>query len=169
MQFLLVAVNAKYIHTNPALYSLRAYAGKELIPFVSMAEYTINNRVEEVLGSLYLKDPDVIGFSCYIWNFHFIQELLRELPKVLPETEIWLGGPEVSFDGQEALKKFPMVRGIMAGEGEQTFKDLLSFYVAKDHPKMKSGYGNLLEIPGPAGRVFASPYSFGFQHRSISL
>ncbi len=148
MQFLLVAVNAKYIHTNPALYSLRAYAGKELIPFVSMAEYTINNRVEEVLGSLYLKDPDVIGFSCYIWNFHFIQELLRELPKVLPETEIWLGGPEVSFDGQEALKKFPMVRGIMAGEGEQTFKDLLSFYVAKDHPKMKSGYGNLLEIPG---------------------
>ncbi len=164
MQFLLVAVNAKYIHTNPALYSLRAYAGKELIPFVSMAEYTINNRVEEVLGSLYLKDPDVIGFSCYIWNFHFIQELLRELPKVLPETEIWLGGPEVSFDGQEALKKFPMVRGIMAGEGEQTFKDLLSFYVAKDHPKMKSGYGNLLEIPGlvlPEGSSLArTPLDF---------
>ena len=164
MQFLLVAVNAKYIHTNPALYSLRAYAGKELIPFVSMAEYTINNRVEEVLGSLYLEDPDVIGFSCYIWNFHFIQELLRELPKVLPETEIWLGGPEVSFDGQEALKKFPMVRGIMAGEGEQTFKDLLSFYVAKDHPKMKSGYGNLLEIPGlvlPEGSSLArTPLDF---------
>ncbi len=164
MQFLLVAVNAKYIHTNPALYSLRAYAGKELIPFASMAEYTINNRVEEVLGSLYLKDPDVIGFSCYIWNFHFIQELLRELPKVLPETEIWLGGPEVSFDGQEALKKFPMVRGIMAGEGEQTFKDLLSFYVAKDHPKMKSGYGNLLEIPGlvlPEGSSLArTPLDF---------
>lgn len=164
MQFLLVAVNAKYIHTNPALYSLRAYAGKELIPFVSTAEYTINNRVEEVLGSLYLKDPDVIGFSCYIWNFHFIQELLRELPKVLPETEIWLGGPEVSFDGQEALKKFPMVRGIMAGEGEQTFKDLLSFYVAKDHPKMKSGYGNLLEIPGlvlPEGSSLArTPLDF---------
>lgn len=164
MQFLLVAVNAKYIHTNPALYSLRAYAGKELIPFVSMAEYTINNRVEEVLGSLYLKDPDVIGFSCYIWNFHFIQELLRELPKVLPETEIWLGGPEVSFDGQEALKKFPVVRGIMAGEGEQTFKDLLSFYVAKDHPKMKSGYGNLLEIPGlvlPEGSSLArTPLDF---------
>ena len=164
MQFLLVAVNAKYIHTNPALYSLRAYAGKELIPFVSMAEYTINNRVEEVLGSLYLKDPDVIGFSCYIWNFHFIQELLRELPKVLPETEIWLGGPEVSFDGQEALKKFPMVRWIMAGEGGQTFKDLLSFYVAKDHPKMKSGYGNLLEIPGlvlPEGSSLArTPLDF---------
>ena len=164
MQFLLVAVNAKYIHTNPALYSLRAYAGKELIPFVSMAEYTINNREEEGLGSLYLKDPDVIGFSCYIWNFHFIQELLRELPKVLPETEIWLGGPEVSFDGQEALKKFPMVRGIMAGEGEQTFKDLLSFYVAKDHPKMKSGYGNLLEIPGlvlPEGSSLArTPLDF---------
>lgn len=164
MQFLLVAVNAKYIHTNPALYSLRAYAGKELIPFVSMAEYTINNRVEEVLGSLYLKGPDVIGFSCYIWNFHFIQELLREVPKVLPETEIWLGGPEVSFDGQEVLKNFPMVRGIMAGEGEQTFKDLLSFYVAKAHPKMKSRYGSLLEIPGlvlPEGSsVVPAPLDF---------
>lgn len=112
MQFLLTAVNAKYIHTNPAIYSLRAYAGKDLAPFVSLKEYTINNRMEEVLGDLYLKCPDVIGFSCYIWNFHFIQELLRELPKVLPGTDIWLGGPEVSFEAEKFLEEYPMVRGI---------------------------------------------------------
>lgn len=148
MQFLLVAVNAKYIHTNPAIFSLRAYAGRELAPFVSLKEYTINNRVEEVLGDLYLKCPDVIGFSCYIWNFHFIGELLRELPKVLPKTEIWLGGPEVSFDADRVLINFPMVRGIMTGEGEETFKELLSFYVSKDHPEIKNRYRNLNEIPG---------------------
>lgn len=156
MQFLLVAVNAKYIHTNPAIYSLRAYAGKELAPFVSLKEYTINNRMEEVLGDLYLKGPDVIGFSCYIWNFHFIQELLRELPKVLPKTEIWLGGPEVSFEAEKLLEKYPMVRGIMAGEGEETFKELLSFYVERDRMQAESAadgnvpdvYRKLEEIPG---------------------
>lgn len=148
MQFLLTAVNAKYIHTNPAIYSLRAYAGKEFAPYISLAEYTINNRMEEVLGDLYLKCPDVIGFSCYIWNFHFIQELLRELPKVLPETDIWLGGPEVSFEGEKLLEAYPMVRGIMAGEGEETFKELLSFYAAKEHPEVESRYQSLNEIPG---------------------
>ena len=148
MQFLLTAVNAKYIHTNPAIYSLRAYAGKELAPFVSLKEYTINHRMEEVLGDLYLKCPDVIGFSCYIWNFHFIQELLWELPKVLPHTDIWLGGPEVSFGAEKLLEKYPMVRGIMVGEGEETFKELLSFYVAKEHPEIVSNRQSLKEIPG---------------------
>lgn len=156
MQFLLTAVNAKYIHTNPAIYSLRAYAGKDLAPFVSLKEYTINNRMEEVLGDLYLKCPDVIGFSCYIWNFHFIQELLRELPKVLPGTDIWLGGPEVSFEAEKFLEEYPMVRGIMVGEGEETFKELLSFYVEKEQIQAKQTVcGNaadvgrkLEEIPG---------------------
>lgn len=148
MQFLLAAVNAKYIHTNPAIHSLRAYAGKELVPYILLEEYTINQRMEEVLGDLYLKCPDVIGFSCYIWNFHFIQELLWELPKVLPQTDIWLGGPEVSFGAEKLLEKYPMVRGIMVGEGEGTFKELLSFYVAKEHPEIVSNRQSLKEIPG---------------------
>ena len=95
MQFLLTAVNAKYIHSNPAIYSLRAYAGEELQPFVSLGEYTINQRMEEILADLYQRHPDVIGFSCYVWNISLIKELLGELPKVLPDTELWLGGPEV--------------------------------------------------------------------------
>lgn len=148
MQFLLTAINAKYIHTNPALYSLRAYAGKELAPFISLAEYTINHRLEEVLGDLYKRHPDVIGLSCYIWNFHFIQELLKEIPKVLPGTDIWLGGPEVSCEAEEILKEYPEVRGIMIGEGEATFKDLLSYYAGKEDHRIDSAPRSLKEIPG---------------------
>lgn len=154
MQFLLTAVNAKYIHSNPAIYSLKAYAGKELQPHIALAEYTINNKTEEILGDLYKRHPDVIGFSCYIWNFSMIQELLWEIPKVLPDTDIWLGGPEVSFDGEKILERFPMVKGIMAGEGEETFKELLDYYVAGkdgkicDNKKKGSGIQNLRKIPG---------------------
>lgn len=129
MKFLLAAVNAKYIHSNPAVYSLRAYAGEANRQYIELAEYTINNRTEEILADLYKRKPDVIGFSCYIWNFNLIQDLLTELPKILPETDIWLGGPEVSFNGKELLRAYPIVKGIMTGEGEATFKELLEYYV----------------------------------------
>ncbi len=129
MKFLLVGINAKYIHSNPAIYSLRAYAGLEYQKYIELAEYTINNRREEILAEIYNRRPDVIGFSCYIWNFALIKELLVDLPKILPDTQIWLGGPEVSFDGPELLERYPMVEGIMSGEGEETFKELLQYYV----------------------------------------
>lgn len=132
MKFLLTAVNAKYIHSNPAVYSLRAYAGKELEKHIEIAEYTINQRMEQVLAGIYERHPDVIAFSCYIWNWNMIQELLGEVPKILPGVPIWLGGPEVSFFGEEILKKYPAVTGIMIGEGEQTFKELLEHYVNSD-------------------------------------
>ena len=105
MQFLLTAINAKYIHSNPAIYSLRAYAGEKLQPFISLAEYTINNRMEEILGDISKKHPDAIGFSCYIWNFRLIQELIPEIAKVLPGIDIWLGGPEVSFEAEKVLEE----------------------------------------------------------------
>lgn len=130
--FLLVAVNAKYIHSNPALYSLRAYVGDALRPYVELAEYTINWRMQDILAELYKKKPEVIGFSCYIWNWDMIRSLLSELPKVLPETEIWLGGPEVSFHADALLREYTQVKGIMLGEGEAVFRDLLSYYVYRD-------------------------------------
>lgn len=128
MQFLLAAINAKYIHSNPAIYSLRAYAGEEYADSVSLAEYTINNRPEEILADLYKRKPDAIGFSCYIWNWEMIKLLLKELPKVLPQTDLWLGGPEVSFNPQEIMEEFPMLKGIMLGEGEDTFRELIACY-----------------------------------------
>lgn len=131
MKILLTAINAKYIHSNLAVYSLRAFAAenqKEYKNSVEIAEYTINQRVDEILMDLYLRKPDVICFSCYLWNIVYVEQLVRELKKVLPNLEIWLGGPEVSFHALEILRKMPQVRGIMCGEGEETFLELLEYY-----------------------------------------
>lgn len=130
--FLLVAINAKYIHSNLAVYSLRSYAGDELKPYVELAEYTINWRMQDILAELYERKPEVIGFSCYIWNWDMVRRLLSELPKILPETQIWLGGPEVSFHADALLRQYPQVKGIMLGEGEAVFRDVLSYYVYGD-------------------------------------
>lgn len=129
MKFLLVGINAKYIHSNPAIYSLRAYAGDEFKEIIELAEYTINNRKEEVLADIYRRRPDAVGFSCYIWNFQLVKELLEDISKVLPKVEVWLGGPEVSFDSPGLLEAYPVVKGIMTGEGEATFKELLKYYL----------------------------------------
>ena len=128
MKFLLVGINAKYIHSNPAIYSLRAYAGEEFRENIELAEYTINNRKEEILADIYRRRPKILGFSCYIWNFSLVKELLEDISKVLPGIEVWLGGPEVSFDGPELLEAYPVVKGIMIGEGEETFRELLAYY-----------------------------------------
>jgi len=135
MKFLLVALNAKFIHSNPALYSLRAYAGAELSEHVEIAEYTINHSFTDVLADIYKKKPDVIGFSCYIWNVQMILELLRELKKVLPQVPVWLGGPEVTYDAPKLLKENPAITGVMIGEGEATFRELLKYYVKKTEGK----------------------------------
>jgi len=131
MKFLLVAVNAKYIHSNPAIYSLRAYVGKALSSYVELAEYTINQSLQEILGDIYQRQPEVIGFSCYIWNWRLVRELAWELQKLLPETAIWLGGPEVSYDPEVILGNMPFLAGIMVGEGEETFQELLEYYVER--------------------------------------
>ena len=126
MKFLLTAINAKFIHSNPAIYSLRAGAGEKLQPYVELAEFTINESLESILEGIWKRQPKVIGFSCYIWNWKLIREILTELPKILPDTEIWLGGPEVTYDGPGLLREFPQVIGIMVGEGEVTFREVLN-------------------------------------------
>ncbi len=128
MKFLLAAVNAKYIHSNPAIYSLRCFAGRELQEHIELAEYTINNRPEQILSDIYQRKPDVVGFSCYIWNWAIIQRLVTELSKIMPGVPIWLGGPEVSFEYEQVLKDCPQITGIMVGEGEETFRELAESY-----------------------------------------
>ena len=128
-KFLLVAINAKYIHSNPAVYSLRACAGEKLQQHVELAEYTINQPMAEILADIYARRPDAMGFSCYIWNWRLVRELLGELPKLLPDAAVWLGGPEVSYDADVILREYPQVAGIMVGEGEATFRELLDYYV----------------------------------------
>lgn len=128
MRILLTAINAKYIHSNLAIYSLKASAG-ELSSHVELAEYTINHRTEEILRELYLKKPEVLLFSCYIWNIEMVKELIREFAKVLPGVPIWLGGPEVSFCAEELLGEYPELTGILTGEGEKSFRLLAECYV----------------------------------------
>ncbi len=134
MKILLTAINAKYIHSNPAVYSLRACVDEIYRPCIEIAEYTINHRSEEVLADIYRRKPDVVAFSCYIWNWSMICGLLAELPKILPEAAIWLGGPEVSYHAEETLEKYPAVAGVMTGEGEETFRELAEYY-GKDGDK----------------------------------
>lgn len=139
MKFLLAAINAKYIHTGPAVYSLRSYAGKKLQEHVEIAEYTINQQMEDILADLYRRKPDVIGFSCYIWNISMVKRLIREFHKLRPEMPIWLGGPEVSYEYQVIFEEFPEVTGIMAGEGEETFRELLQWHVKAEKNSETAG------------------------------
>lgn len=128
MKLLLAAINAKYIHSNLAVYSLRAFA-REFEEHIEIAEYTINHYTDDILQDIYKKKPDVIAFSCYIWNLEYVKILMEDLAKILPNTRIWAGGPEVSFDAVTFLEAYPQVSGVMIGEGEQTFYDLTAYYV----------------------------------------
>ena len=142
MKVLLTAVNAKYIHSNPAVYSLQkfvtAYA-PEYGRNVELAEFTINHYADDILQEIYRRRPDVVAFSCYIWNLQMIERVMEDLPRVLPEVQIWAGGPEVSYDAPEFLKKHGCMTGVMMGEGEETFLDLMEYWHGKK---------NLSEIPG---------------------
>ena len=133
MRFLLCGINAKYIHSNLAIFSLKAYADRKKIPGaeIILKEYTINNYVEDILQDLYETKADVVIFSCYIWNIEYIERVIREIHKLLPDVPIWLGGPEVSYDSREVLKRLPQVTGVMKGEGEVTFLEVLDHYHGK--------------------------------------
>ena len=139
MKILLAACNAKYIHSNLAVYDLRAYASAYQ-EHILLREYTINQTKDEILKDIYLTGADVVCFSCYIWNISFVKDLLCDLHKILPETKFWAGGPEVSFDAEAFLRKTPQMTGVMIGEGEKTFLELVHYYV--------DGEGSLTEIPG---------------------
>lgn len=130
MKILLAAVNAKYIHSNLAVYSLKA-ATRRYGDQIGIGEYTINQQTDEILSDIYRKQPDVVAFSCYIWNRRMIGELLLELPKVLPKVKLWAGGPEVSYDAREFLEEYPQVTGVMRGEGEEIFQKLAAFYIER--------------------------------------
>ena len=143
MKILLAACNAKYIHSNPAVYDLRAFAS-EYKEHILLGEYTINQTKDEILKEIYRSGAEVVCFSCYIWNISFVWELIFDLKKILPGTAFWVGGPEVSFDAENFLKEMPQVTGVMVGEGEETFLELARYYIEKK--------GTLADIRGIAFR-----------------
>lgn len=145
MKFLLVAINAKYIHANPAVYNLKEYAQAYIEKLnagypdnsldyirdqeIVIKEFTINNQIDQILEEIYLEKPDVIGFSCYIWNISYVDSLIPELCKLLPDSHIWVGGPEVSYRSHEYIEKMNYnIQGVIIGEGEETFAQLVVAY-----------------------------------------
>ena len=127
MKVLLTAINAKYIHSNLAVYSLKKYVTDRGLS-VDIAEYTINQNMDEILSDIFLRKPDILAFSCYLWNIDFVDHLIVEIKKVLPNVIIWLGGPEVSYNAGEVLENYPQVTGVICGEGEESFRKVLSHY-----------------------------------------
>lgn len=142
MKIVLAALNAKYVHSNLAVYDLGEYVKEQLNktscelqriknvswPAIVVKEYTINHNLDFILQSLYREKAAVVAFSCYIWNIHEILTISRELKKVAPEIRIWLGGPEVSYDSKKRLKENAFVEGIMVGEGEITLYELVKIW-----------------------------------------
>lgn len=136
LKILLAACNAKYIHSNLAVYNLKSCSG-EYSHNVVIKEYTINQIQDDILKDIYLEQPDVICFSSYIWNISFVKELVPDLKKILPHVDFWAGGPEVSYDAVEFLKKNPAFFGVMVGEGEETFHELAGYYIERKPENLK--------------------------------
>lgn len=181
MKFLLAAINAKYIHSNLGIYSLKKYTEEKLRkerlygenlqrenlqrenlqrenpqlenpqlenPQIEIGEYTINNQMEYILQDIYRHNPGMTGFSCYIWNILYVKELVRDIKKVRPAMKIWLGGPEVSYNARELLETMPEVDGIMIGEGEESFYNLVKSYEALKGQTGESFYAALSDVHG---------------------
>ena len=124
MKYLLVAINAKYIHSNLAVYSLKTYAAAQGFD-VDLKEYTINQPKDLILKDIYQQEADAVFFSCYIWNIAYVDSIVKNLHKVSPSLPIFLGGPEVSYDAPKVLDKYPFLAGVLTGEGEKTFVEVL--------------------------------------------
>lgn len=176
-EVLLTAINAKYIHSNPAVYSLKANAGA-YAGHVGIAEYTINHLREEILQGLYRHSPEVAAFSCYIWNIRYVLDIAADLRKILPDVLIVLGGPEVSYDAPRVLEQYPFVDLVMVGEGENTFREFLECYFGggRDFSHihglcLRDGERSVLTLPRQAAEMdsFVFPYQnvVGLENRII--
>lgn len=181
MKIVLAALNAKYVHSNLAVYDLEAYTKEQLkrgqlgedYPEIVVREYTINHNLDSILQSLYEERATVIAFSCYIWNVHEILTIAKELHKVTPETRIWLGGPEVSYDSKRILEKNPCIEGIVRGEGEETFYELVKCWsllngLMKDRWNRKNSDTENLDDPGNKDFVYVDVAGITYRnHRNL--
>lgn len=183
MKFVLAAIGSKYIHCNLAVHSLKAYAeAGGVTGTVETAEYTINQNAQDILADLYRRDPDAVGFSCYIWNISMVKRLAADLHKLKPEADIWLGGPEVSYDTEECFRQLPFLRGVMVGEGEETFLRIMRYYdggktdlsripgivwqpkaAEQNHEDQQEGSGRICHNP-PAAVMNLSSLPFVYEH-----
>lgn len=138
-KILLSTLNAKYIHSSLALRYVKAYCEQHTSLAISLKEFSINEFASDIMGKLYRLQPDILCFSCYIWNISMILEICHDYKQVSPHTIIILGGPEVSYDAVTVLKENPTIDFIVRGEGEVSFQKLLQALVNEE---------SVREIPG---------------------
>jgi len=127
VRILLVALNARYVHTNLAVRYLQEALREQKIADVEVCirEFTINEQIDYIAAEIYEEKPDAIGFSCYIWNMSQIGALIQQLHLVLPQTYLMVGGPEVTFDPEHVLTEYPQLNAVVVGEGEESVPALI--------------------------------------------
>lgn len=177
MKVLLTTLNSKFIHTNLAIRYIREYSryleGEDYRLF--MKEYTINNSIDFIMKDIYKINPDVIVFSVYIWNVEDIARLCENIKKIKSNIKIAFGGPEVSYDFVNAMRRYPFVDYILYGEGEVVYRDLILRFLGKKKIEYVKGIchrengeitvneampliANLDEIPSPYENIDRSEY-----------
>jgi anaerobic magnesium-protoporphyrin IX monomethyl ester cyclase len=137
MNIICATLNAKYIHTNIAIRYLKAYAAPEYD--IALAEYTIKDPIINIVSDLIQKQPQVIGFSCYIWNIEETIKVIKMIKKIDSSITIVVGGPEVTYDYLDWMNQVNEFDYIVIGEGEHTFKQLLTSIDTKQGIKEVSG------------------------------
>lgn len=165
MKILLAAVNAKFIHTNPAIRYLQKYTERELQIPIERVEFTINQQADDILREIYRQSPDILGVSCYLWNYELLRRLVPEIKELLPHCTILLGGPEVSFDAKDALEQTGC-DVILTGEGEVSFCEFVRRKLSGEDFRTIPGLvsrienGILQNPPGPPLHMDALPFLY---------
>ncbi|AKL94565.1 putative cobalamin (vitamin B12)-dependent methylthiotransferase [Clostridium aceticum] len=153
MKVVLTALNAKYIHTNLAVRYLKKSA-EDLVDHIEIAEFTINHSQHYILNEIYKMQPEIVCFSCYIWNIEMIHQISKLLKKVMPQVMIVLGGPEVSFETVKVMEENDAIDIVVIGEGEKTFRQLMAAM------QRDEDYSEILSIAFRAkGKVFMNEIS----------
>jgi Fe-S oxidoreductase len=176
MKILLAAINAKYIHSNLAVRNIKNYA-LEYKDEIDIGEYTINQSIDFILKEIYKQNPEILALSCYIWNINYVKELIKEVAKILPNTKIWLGGPEVSYEADIQIQEMPEITGIMLGEGESIFYNLLHYYHGKItnlssisglvYRETKMIQSSKIQVTGAALQIDLDTIPFGYDKNDI--
>ena len=124
---ILAALSAKFIHSSLALRYLTKFNENDKKHNIKTMEFTINQRLDFIADELFRQNPDVILFSCYIWNVDLLKALCPLLKKIMPQCTIGFGGPEVSYESETFLRENPAVDLVMRGEGELVFSELMNY------------------------------------------
>lgn len=140
MKVVLTALDSKFIHSNLAVRYLKAYT-KDLDYECVIKEFTVNDRLEKLLEEIIAEHPDVLAFSCYIWNIEMVKTLARLVKLVNPKIEILYGGPEVSYDSESFLSENPG-EYVICGEGEETYHEFINWLLWKRENRISEEEAN---------------------------